>query len=276
MCGTVQPTPANRATALIRPLEPWDRLKIVQSPRQPAILSRSRKSDSGAVADRSSGRWMAAWEGAVRFQTPVAIGIGAAILFVVFLAGLILLGGRHTGGGSAPGTRSSLGLAGMVHYTVRDAGGAVRSSDTVHNTVNDAAKNEVFKRIALASAGDPYDAIVAISSDSDSPSNGILANNVTTNLDGDLDTAGNQNPAKGTVNTLFDSQVGAGTVQVTFTAESDDVTIKQIALTRNAAADTTGGTTAISSDDIFSYVDVPNVTLNTGDTVQYTWTVTVQ
>jgi len=213
----------------------------------------------------------------MRFHAPVAIGIGAAILFVAFLAGLILLGGRQSAGGdSGPGTRSSLGLVGMVHYTVRNADGALRTSNTVHNTVNDAAKNEVFKRIALTPAGDPYDAIVAISSDSDSPSNGILANNVTTNLDGDPDTAGSQNPAKGTVNTLFDSQVGAGTVQITFTAESDNVAIKQIALTRNAAADTTGGTTGISSDDIFSYVNVPNVTLNTGDTVQYTWTVTVQ
>ena len=62
---------------------------------------------------------------------------------------------------------------------------------------------------------------------------------------------------------------------VTFTAQSDGVDVKQIVLTKAAEDDTSDGAVAIADGDIFSYVDVPDIVLNTNDTVQYTWTIDV-
>jgi hypothetical protein len=36
-----------------------------------------------------------------------------------------------------------------------------------------------------------------------------------------------------------------------------------------------GGAVAIPDTDIFSFVDVPDISLNSGDTVAYTWTINV-
>jgi hypothetical protein len=111
---------------------------------------------------------------------------------------------------------------------------------------------------------------------SDDPSNGVLAGSITLNLDGDLGTPGHQNPADGVVATDFSSDPGKGTISVTFTAQADGVTVKQIVLTKVPADNTAvSNGKAIADGDIFAYVDVPDVTLNTNDTVQYTWTVNV-
>ena len=62
---------------------------------------------------------------------------------------------------------------------------------------------------------------------------------------------------------------------MTFTA-TGSVTIKQIVLTRATEDDTlVGGAVAIADADIFAYVDVPDISLTTNDTVTYTWTVDV-
>jgi hypothetical protein len=170
------------------------------------------------------------------------------------------------------------GIRGRIDYTVRDARGRVKVAGAIHNTVNNEAKNEVFNRISATGSSSRFDGIAALSVSvgSDDPSNGVVAGSIALNLDGDSATAGNQNPADGAVTTDFGADPGKGTIVVTFTAKADSVTVKQIVLTKSAEDDTavSNGTT-ITDADLFAYVDVPDVTLNTNDTVQYTWTVNV-
>jgi hypothetical protein len=176
------------------------------------------------------------------------------------------------------GSEVRFGIRGTIDYAVRDSRGRVKVAGVIHNTVNNEAKNEVFNRITVSGSNTPFDGIAALSVSvgSDDPANGVVAGSIALNLDGDSATAGNQNPADGVVTTDFGADPGKGTVVVTFTAKLDSVTVKQIALTKSAEDDTaiSNGTT-ITDADIFAYVDVPDVTLNTNDTVQYTWTVNV-
>ncbi len=179
------------------------------------------------------------------------------------------------------GRKAPVRLTGTLEYIVRDANGNVKEQGIIHNTVNDPeALNEVFNRIAATASGGAYDGIAALSvpaggNGSDDPSDGVDASSITLLLDGDSGTNGNQNPADGTVTTDFGTESGNGTVVVTFTAQSDSVDIKQVVLTKASEDNTIGGASDITDADIFSFLDVPDVTLNTNDTVQYTWTVDV-
>ncbi len=75
--------------------------------------------------------------------------------------------------------------------------------------------------------------------------------------------------------TLVGTENGNGTVIVTFTS-TGAVTIDQIVLTRATEDDTlVGGANPITDAEIFAYIDVPNVSLGSGDSVQYTWTIDV-
>ena len=181
------------------------------------------------------------------------------------------------------GRKAPVRLTGTLEYTVRDANGNVKEHGIIHNTVNDPeALNEVFNRISGTASGGAYDGIAALSvaasggGDADDPSDGVDALSITLLLDGDSGTNGDQNPADGTVTTDFGTESGNGTVVVTFTAQANGVKVKQVVLTK-AAEDNTlvGGADAIADADIFSYLDVADITLNTNDTVQYTWTVNV-
>ena len=179
------------------------------------------------------------------------------------------------------GRKAPVRLTGTLEYIVRDANGNLKEQGIIHNTVNDPeALNEVFNRILATASGGAYDGIAALSAPaggngSDDPSDGVDASSITLLLDGDSGTNGNQNPADGTVTTDFGTESGNGTVVVTFTAQSDGVDIKQVVLTKASEDNTSGGASAITEADIFSYLDVADVTLNTNDTVQYTWTVDV-
>ena len=62
---------------------------------------------------------------------------------------------------------------------------------------------------------------------------------------------------------------------VTFTSKASSVSVTQIVLTRKAADDTADGTVALADNEIFAYIDVPDVSLDTGDSVQYTWSIDV-
>ena len=170
-----------------------------------------------------------------------------------------------------------LDVEGTVAYVVWDVEGRVKDSGVIHNAVNDEGLNETFNRIAATATGGAYDAITAMSVDSvtDDPADGVLAGSISLTLDGDSGTGGNQNPADGNVTTDFGTETGNGSVAVTFTAQADGVDVKQIVLTKAAEDDTSDGAVAIADGDIFSYVDVPDIVLNTNDTVQYTWTIDV-
>ena len=123
-----------------------------------------------------------------------------------------------------------------------------------------------------------YDGIAApdVTVGAEDPADGTLSTSITLLLDGDSGTGGEQNPADGAVVTDFGTENGNGTIQVTFTATANGVQVLQIVLTKAVEDDTlVGGANAITDDETFAYVDVPDITLNTNDTVQYTWTVDV-
>ena len=180
------------------------------------------------------------------------------------------------------GRKAPVRLTGTLEYTVRDANGSVKEHGIIHNTINDPeALNEVFNRILATGSGGAYDGIAALSvpvsgPGADDPSDGVDASSITLTLDGDSGTVGNQNPADGAVTTDFGTESGNGTVVVTFTAQADGVDVKQVVLTKADEDDTAqAGADAIADADIFAYLDVPDVALNTNDTVQYTWTLDV-
>ena len=175
------------------------------------------------------------------------------------------------------GRVASVGIKGIVEYTVRDPSGNVKEHGVIENTINAEGLNEVFNRITGTASGGAYDGIAALSVDvgTDDPSDGVDGASMTKKLDGDSGTAGNQNPADGAVTTDFGTETGNGTVSVTFTATGDNVSVLQVVLTKSVENDTLAGNLNITDADIFAFQDLPDVTLNTNDTVQYTWTVDV-
>lgn len=219
------------------------------------------------------------------------IVIGSVVLSLLAAVGVgvwaLAPGGDQAGGavvqsnaiGDAPFEQiSNQGVRGIVTYRVVDASGILIESGQFHNTVNDEGKNETFNRIAGTATGGSFDGIAAmdVPVGTDDPADGVDSTSITLNLDGDSGTGGEQNPADGNVTTDFGTETGNGTVDVTFTATSDSTSIFQIVLTKSVEDDTlVGGALAIGDADIFAYVDVPDITLNTSDTVQYTWTVDV-
>ena len=177
---------------------------------------------------------------------------------------------------SPGGTSARTGIKGIVEYTVRGPDGKVKKHEVIHNTVNVEGLNDAFNLITATGLG-AHDGIAALKDDvaTDDPADGVLAASIALTLDGDSGTGGDQNPADGTVTTDFGTESGNGTVGVTFTA-TGSVTIKQIVLTRATEDDTlVGGAVAIADADIFAYVDVPDISLTTNDTVTYTWTIDV-
>lgn len=196
----------------------------------------------------------------------------------VMLAGIVALILVFVMAQKDDGIQDRTGVRGIVDFAVWDGNGTLLDSGRIYNTVNDEGKDETFNRIAGTITGTAFDGIVALDEavGTDDPSDGIDAASITLTLDGDSGTGGEQNPADGAVVTDFGTENGNGTVQVTFTATADGAQVLQIGLTRAAEDDTlVGGANAISDAEIFAYVDVPDITLNTNDTVQYTWTVDV-
>ena len=182
------------------------------------------------------------------------------------------------GSGAQPGGMTAgFGISGIIEYTVRDPKGKVRDSGIIHNTVNDPeALNEVFNRITGTSSGGAYDAIGAVDI-ATGLAGGITGDAITENLDGDSGTGGNQNPADDSdgAATDFGTESGNGQVAVTFTAQAVSVNVTQIFLTKDTEQTISGAGTNIPDSEVFAYVDVPDIILNTGDSVTYTWTVDV-
>ncbi len=178
--------------------------------------------------------------------------------------------------GSTPSSKT--GVRGIIDYKVMSAAGELIEEGRIFNTVNDEGKDETFNRIAGTGTGNAFDGIAAldVAVGTDDPADGTLSTSITLLLDGDSGTGGEQNPADGTVVTDFGTENGNGTIQVTFTATANGVSVLQIVLTR-ADEDNTlvGGANPITDAETFAYVDVPDITLNTNDTVQYTWTIDV-
>lgn len=206
-------------------------------------------------------------------------------LAVVLFAALALVVALQWGNGAPAtladeggnGTGDHAGIVGKVSYVVTDARGNVIESGKDFNTVNNEGKDDAFNLITGNSGNGGYDGIAAlnVATGTDDPADGVLSTSITTNLDGSGNDATHQNPADGTVNTDFGTENGNGTVVVTFTSKASSVSVTQIVLTRKAADDTADGTVAIADNEIFAYIDVPDVSLDTGDSVQYTWSIDV-
>jgi hypothetical protein len=176
------------------------------------------------------------------------------------------------------GTGDHTGIVGKVSYIVTDARGNVLDSATNFNTVNNEGKDDTFNLITGNSGAGAFDNIAAlnVAVGTDDPADGVLSTSITTNLDGAGNDSTHENPADGTVATDFGTENGNGTVVVTFTAKADSTSVTQIVLTNTAPDDTAAsGTVAIADSTIFAYIDVPDVSLNTGDSVQYTWSIDV-
>ncbi len=202
----------------------------------------------------------------------VALTIAAAFAVLTFVAT-----NAFWGQGANDNARDRAAVRGHVAYVLYDAEGTEVERWEDHNTVNLEGLDSTFNLITgnVATAG--YDGIAAVSASTatDDPSDGLLSTSIALTLDGDSGTGGDQNPADGAIATDFGTENGNGTVIVTFTANAA-VTIDQIALTNITEDDTTvGGAIPIADQRIFAYIDVPNVSLGSGDSVQYTWTIDV-
>ena len=170
-----------------------------------------------------------------------------------------------------------LTIKGTIEYTVRDPDGNIREHGVIHNTLEPKALDVAFSRLIEGTGGvvAGYDAIgaMAVTVGTDDPADGVQGTSMTDDLDGDSSvTTTHENPADGTVNAPSDES-GSGTVAVTFTARADGVSILQIILTKASENDTAVGNVNIADADILAHQDLPDVTLNTDDTVQYTWTI---
>ncbi len=171
-------------------------------------------------------------------------------------------------------TSARTGVKGIVEYTVRDESGQIYDHGIIHNTVNAEGIDDLFNLITGNSGSGAYDGIAAIHDAAEDPSDGTDIGDITLLLDGDTGTSGNQNPADGTILTDFGTENGNGTVSVTFVAQGA-ADIRQLVLTRAVEDDTVGGAIAIADNEIFAYVNVPDISLAASDTVTYTWTVDV-
>ena len=207
------------------------------------------------------------------------IWIILALALPLFALGCAVEGSRTVKESTQPGSNASFGVTGIVEYTVQASDGTVLEHGVIHNAVNNEALDEAFSRLIVDAIGLTmgYDAIVALSVDSslDDPSDGVDAASLTLLLDGNGGQPGDQNPADGSVAPPSDGS-GQGTISVTFTAQ-DAAEVKQIVLTK-AAEDNTitdGGAEPVADADILSYVDVPDISLNSGDSVTYVWTINV-
>lgn len=205
----------------------------------------------------------------------------APFLTVVLAAAVIALiaSGAISGYGEASGPKDQASINGYLSQVVFDKDGNEVSRWDHHNTVNIQGLDNTFRMITTGTnySTGGFDAIAALSAgtSTDDPADGVVSGSVALLLDGSGDDGTHENPADGVVTTAFGTERGNGTVVVTFTAKGA-VTIEQIVLTSVAEDDTaSGGAVALPDPEIFAYIDVPNVSLGTGDSVQYTWTIDV-
>lgn len=151
----------------------------------------------------------------------------------------------------------SASIKGEIAYVVRDPAGAVKEQRSIHNTTLAALKNDARARLGVDASGlgvnDLYDNIQAVGSDISgaTPTDPQL----TANLDA--------NPADGT-STAGGS--GVYTTVKTFTA-SGTATIEELQLTKGAAVNGTAEAPGAWQNT--------SITLASGDTLQVTWTITI-
>lgn len=185
---------------------------------------------------------------------------GVPMLVLVALMAFWALWAWGVGGGAGA---SDIGrVSGVIEWTQRDASGNVLSHQTIHNTTTTLLKNHI--RTLLGTAGGP----AGVTTDADLYDNIQLltANDVNrevTPIAGDLSANLTANPADGT---NADGATGVYTTVVTFTATGAS-TIEELQLTKGAA---TSGT----PETIGAYQDV-SITLASTDTLEVTWTVTI-
>ncbi len=153
----------------------------------------------------------------------------------------------------------SAGIKGEISYLVKDSSGVIKEQRSIHNTTLTALKNDARARLGVDGTftglgnNDLYDNIQAVGSDLSgaTPTNAQLS----TNLDA--------NPADGT-NTAGGN--GVYTTVKTFTA-SGAATIEELQLTKGSATNGTAEAPGAWQNT--------SITLASGDTLQITWTITI-
>ena len=161
-------------------------------------------------------------------------------------------------GGPVSGLNDGGRIKGVVEWTHRDAGGAVLGQSLRDNTTTDLIKNDARDRLGFSSTltdADLSDEIALLSDNPGGAATGTLSTNTT-----------EANPQEGA-----GAQGGTGvfSVTLTFTA-TGTVTIEELQLVNGDNADTEVPTAA----EIGAWQNVA-VTLENGDTLTVTWTVTV-
>ena len=184
--------------------------------------------------------------------------IGVRVLAVVLAAILAALALSTWGGSSFSGLNDGGRIKGVVEWTHRDAGGAVLGQSLRDNTTLDEIKNDARDRLGFSSTltdADLYDEIALLSDNPGGLATGTLSTNTTEN-----------NPQEGA-----GTQGGTGeySVVLTFTA-TGTVTIEELQLVNGD----NGDTEVPIATEIGAWQNV-SVTLENGDTLTVTWTITV-
>lgn len=188
-----------------------------------------------------------------------------ALVAVALMALVATQVGRNGGAASSSPASSSFGVQGWVNYVVRDASGNITTVGANHNTINaDPGLDNVWNAIIGDNTAVQFKRVtpLSVAVGTDDPADGVTASSILTQTTNGVTS---QNTAGTVTATTGD---GIGTVAVTFTGQGSGGTITQIVLHKD-----TDVTDNITDTHILAYQDVPDVTLASGDTVTYTWTI---
>ena len=167
------------------------------------------------------------------------------------------------------GTFDGADLTGRIEYIVRDSSGRVKEREIIHNTVTTPGLGATIDRMFDESIGlsGSNDAFAAIYLTLDTVTAGNLTDGTAND---DLGTATTNLSVNNPLNdaSVDTSTDGTAIVDVQFTASGAAV-IAQIKLIKAA-----NNSTSFVGADVFASQDV-TITLQNGDSVTFTWTVTV-
>jgi len=219
------------------------------------------------------------------------IRLGVPLFMVAAMVAVLAIWAWGPIGGAGGGPSDTAGLKGQITWTVYDASGNIKAHDVIQNDINTTpGLDSTVNRLVLVgknpAATDIYDGIVAIAvpagvtdsvDSSDDPTNGFLSGNLTKLLDGDsavTTSTSHENPADGTNPLVADAGTGITEVQVKFFSRADGVIIRQLGLVRTTETSTHTAPATITDDELLAHQPV-NITLDTADTLEVTWRLTV-
>lgn len=176
-------------------------------------------------------------------------------------------------GGAGAGVSDTIKYKGTVSYEVRDALGNLKASNVIQNEITALGLNAIVDQVTT-SGGTAYAQIAALDNistiDVEIPSADITLNLDGAAVDPGLDDTVDFNPATGAV---VAASSGSGTVFVKYQARAATTVIAQLALVNVVQNNSAGSVAAIPAANVFAKLPV-TITLETGDTLDVTWTIT--